>query len=62
LQKQKESQNLKLELIQDALFVEEQDQCIEILEFVEFVLEKWQMRDYSLVLKKQVGKGCQDDE
>jgi len=56
LQKQKESQNLKLELIQDALFVEEQEQFIETLEFVEFALEKWQMRDYSLALKKQVGK------
>jgi hypothetical protein len=62
LQKLKENQNLKLEHIQDALFAVELALFTEILVFVEYALEKWQTRDYSLVLKKQVGKGCHNDE
>jgi hypothetical protein len=45
LQNKKESQNLKLEPIQDAKFVADRIQYIEILGYVVFALEKWQTRD-----------------
>jgi small subunit ribosomal protein S8 len=52
-----ENQSLLLELIQDVIFVEDQNQFIKILEFVEYVLEKWLTRVYYQALEKQAGKG-----